>query len=243
MPAEISIHALRVEGDLFALLLHSKSAEISIHALRVEGDILRLLLSSCTAYFYPRPPGGGRQPMIANAGRTPKISIHALRVEGDIQLFKLRQIGVDVCPRPPGGGRPHFSSSATSSYSDFYPRPPGGGRHLGGDIGVMIIEFLSTPSGWRATAPFFALCSICRFLSTPSGWRATTLSAPRSCRSQNFYPRPPGGGRPPASAASQNRWNFYPRPPGGGRRYAATSAAACSRRFLSTPSGWRATEP
>ena len=72
-----------MEGDLFALLLHSKSAEISIHALRVEGDILRLLLSSCTAYFYPRPPGGGRQPMIANAGRTPKISIHALRVEGD----------------------------------------------------------------------------------------------------------------------------------------------------------------
>ena len=203
--------------------------------------------------------------MIANAGRTPKISIHALRVEGDILLYKLRQIGVDFYPRPPGGGRlelqnlrrcqldfyprppgggrPHFSSSARSSYSDFYPRPPGGGRHLGGDIGVMIIEFLSTPSGWRATAPFFALCSICRFLSTPSGWRATTLSAPRSCRSQNFYPRPPGGGRPPASAASQNRWNFYPRPPGGGRRYAATSAAACSRRFLSTPSGWRATEP
>ena len=220
MPAEISIHALRVEGDLFALLLHSKSAEISIHALRVEGDILRLLLSSCTAYFYPRPPGGGR-----------------------LELQNLRRCQLDFYPRPPGGGRPHFSSSARSSYSDFYPRPPGGGRHLGGDIGVMIIEFLSTPSGWRATAPFFALCSICRFLSTPSGWRATTLSAPRSCRSQNFYPRPPGGGRPPASAASQNRWNFYPRPPGGGRRYAATSAAACSRRFLSTPSGWRATEP
>ena len=34
----ISIHALRVEGDFHRRLLHSKSAEISIHALRVEGD-------------------------------------------------------------------------------------------------------------------------------------------------------------------------------------------------------------
>ena len=109
-------------------------------------------------------------------------------------LYKLRQIGVDFYPRPPGGGRLELQNLRRCQL-DFYPRPPGGGRHLGGDIGVMIIEFLSTPSGWRATAPFFALCSICRFLSTPSGWRATTLSAPRSCRSQNFYPRPPGGGR------------------------------------------------
>ena len=80
----ISIHALRVEGDvpfgansyLFILFLSTPSGwratsaqcaarllrTISIHALRVEGDILRLLLSFCTAYFYPRPPGGGRLP-------------------------------------------------------------------------------------------------------------------------------------------------------------------------------------
>ena len=42
---EISIHALREEGDLFALLLHSKSAEISIHALRVEGDQMQRVRS------------------------------------------------------------------------------------------------------------------------------------------------------------------------------------------------------
>ena len=35
--------------------------------------------------------------------------------------------------------------------------------------------------------------------------------------------------------------NFYPRPPGGGRRTTLNSDTA-AQRFLSTPSGWRATE-
>ena len=35
----ISIHALRVEGDLYQLHDHA-GREISIHALRVEGDVL-----------------------------------------------------------------------------------------------------------------------------------------------------------------------------------------------------------
>ena len=34
---------------------------ISIHALRVEGDLLRHARRFKMAYFYPRPPGGGRQ--------------------------------------------------------------------------------------------------------------------------------------------------------------------------------------
>ena len=56
----ISIHALRVEGDiLLSFISHSNS--ISIHALRVEGD--------CEDYA-----GNFWQAM---------ISIHALRVEGD----------------------------------------------------------------------------------------------------------------------------------------------------------------
>ena len=79
---KISIHALREEGDdllLFRLLVPI----ISIHALREEGDphlgfrpVLEILFLStpsarratsicarpglCSAYFYPRPPRGGR---------------------------------------------------------------------------------------------------------------------------------------------------------------------------------------
>ena len=56
----ISIHALRVEGDVPDLYIMQRGGWISIHALRVEGDTFRA----------------------ARGPRTP-ISIHALRVEGD----------------------------------------------------------------------------------------------------------------------------------------------------------------
>ena len=56
----ISIHALRVEGDRRVRVPQEVFVDISIHALRVEGD--RITRSS-------RPESG--------------ISIHALRVEGD----------------------------------------------------------------------------------------------------------------------------------------------------------------
>ena len=56
----ISIHALRVEGDLLRSLPQSTRMAISIHALRVEGD---------------------RRFRVV--GDLFNISIHALRVEGD----------------------------------------------------------------------------------------------------------------------------------------------------------------
>ena len=45
--------------------------EISIHALRVEGDTRLKDAAVTRLYFYPRPPGGGRpgaQPIPALAG-------------------------------------------------------------------------------------------------------------------------------------------------------------------------------
>ena len=36
--------------------------EISIHALREEGDAMMVMVPSLLAYFYPRPPRGGRPP-------------------------------------------------------------------------------------------------------------------------------------------------------------------------------------
>ena len=82
------------------------SMEISIHALREEGDVTRRVPLTLTLYFYPRPPRGGRldrendllQGMIDFYPRPPRggrlnavqlilesrsISIHALREEGD----------------------------------------------------------------------------------------------------------------------------------------------------------------
>ena len=80
----------------------------------------------------------------------------------------------------------------------------------------------------------------------------------------DFYPRPPGGGRPayedtsvearrflstpsgwratpPRKKALCPATDFYPRPPGGGRLFDLREPIAAPEIFLSTPSGWRAT--
>ncbi len=102
--AGISIHALRVEGDVPDLYIMQRGGWISIHALRVEGDTFRA----------------------ARGPRTP-ISIHALRVEGDNAVpdaFQQRKISIHALRVE--GDLPQSPRSSTRS--DFYPRPPGGGR-------------------------------------------------------------------------------------------------------------------
>ena len=60
-----------------------KKAEISIHALREEGDREIQTDRAWRANFYPRPPRGGRRYRVAANSGTEDISIHALREEGD----------------------------------------------------------------------------------------------------------------------------------------------------------------
>ena len=80
---EISIHALREEGDGFCCASDSLSSRISIHALREEGDLKLLCPFSSTADFNPRPPRGGRPSLFVKLKTFTIISIHALREEGD----------------------------------------------------------------------------------------------------------------------------------------------------------------
>ena len=200
----------------------SQDSFISIHALRVEGDNPSLRAKS-ERY----------------------ISIHALRVEGDLR----RQLITDYWPISIHALRVEGDELLVSS-------------------AAFTGEFLSTPSGWRATST--GRCRRRRrsgFLSTPSGWRATVLR--HVCRvnvarisihalrvegdrvrrlfckhHRDFYPRPPGGGRPklgvsftvhrpisihalrvegdvePNAKEFPAVSDFYPRPPGGGRRVA-----------------------
>ena len=79
---DISIHALRKEGDVGVARLGDRLI-ISIHALRKEGDGRRCRRSPIGRYFYPRPPQGGRQIRSYQATLGQQISIHALRKEGD----------------------------------------------------------------------------------------------------------------------------------------------------------------
>ena len=213
--------------------------EISIHALREEGDAPSGRNTPDTPNFYPRPPRGGR-------------------LEGAVHGIKTK----DFYPRPPRGGR-RVSGLVGASPTYFYPRPPRGGRQLARRLQGVQQGFLSTPSARRATGDvdrveatidisIHALreegddlpCSryleiqdfyprpprggrqgvqlgdyhTLKFLSTPSARRATRLIRTMEGFRKYFYPRPPRGGRPARSGLqNQPRGYFYPRPPRGGR--------------------------
>ena len=147
--------------------------EISIHALREEGDRTRSTATSPRSYFYPRPPRGGRPgnntkhlivklflstPSARRAtdrragNRKPDfISIHALREEGD----------------PP-------APTKKGEFVYFYPRPPRGGRLIHKLLVPVDLKFLSTPSARRATLVSVPGEDDEEFLSTPSARRATS---------------------------------------------------------------------
>ena len=126
-------------------------AEISIHALREEGDGRAQGRLSGIEDFYPRPPRGGRQDVKARGLPSPDISIHALREEGDRWTPATQRSAGDFYPRPPRGGRRKSPRMQPKSSADFYPRPPRGGRRYVRPLIWRARRFLSTPSARRAT--------------------------------------------------------------------------------------------
>ena len=145
---------------------------ISIHALREEGDRRRP---------HQRPAGG--------------ISIHALREEGDRRRPH---------QRPAGGISIHALREEGDTVSGYTK--------------AQVLKFLSTPSARRATCmrqeqnssicisihalreegdpttPVTVRCMFL-FLSTPSARRATMSGQGSFVPTEDFYPRPPRGGR------------------------------------------------
>ena len=177
--------------------------QISIHALREEGDSVRPAPLSNLCYFYPRPPRGGRllESEIPTSIRlflsTPSARRATRRQDAERKGYE------HFYPRPPRGGRQKARSYAVMTYgisihalreegdpaspptllpsSYFYPRPPRGGR-----------------------LPIFTFGLILRlFLSTPSARRATIRPPVPCCPGRYFYPRPPRGGRPARTVSLQ----------------------------------------
>ena len=68
---------------------YCRPQSISIHALREEGDVYALHGAAATSDFYPRPPRGGRLADVVKQRVDFLISIHALREEGDHIFFIL----------------------------------------------------------------------------------------------------------------------------------------------------------
>ena len=173
---EISIHALREEGDQHARR-QRRTAYISIHALREEGDWACGTRATTPRYFYPRPPRGGRLRASYSPPGPPRISIHALREEGDgvpeAIVLHVRVISIHAL-------REEGDSLSRASRRRF-PISIHALREEG--------DALSVAASGGASS----------FLSTPSARRATWIWARPRARPRDFYPRPPRGGRPAAA--------------------------------------------
>ena len=261
---EISIHALRGEGDHFAeltageqLQLQSPPAEgmatsgritmkhgsmISIHALRGEGDF------------------GSCNPPLDNL-----ISIHALRGEGDINAENQQIFYDDFNPRPPRGGRLGAVLSALIHITNFNPRPPRGGR-LRMRCFLCGSKYFNPrpPRGGRHPQPIPIVSEDTAFQSTPSEGRATLLRpGPGRGRKEisihalrgegdvrvesgpsfaSEFQSTPSEGRAttPFTLTSWSSTYFNPRPPRGGRPVPCI-VFRVPLIFQSTPSEGRAT--
>ena len=149
-PYLISTHALREEGDCRVPDWWSSSTRFlpTPSARRATGrsqlsagfvqflptpsarraTVTRAARALSTAYFYPRPPRGGRQWAEDHRDAIAEISTHALREEGDLYHHKMSWSTHYFYPRPPRGGRRRPGKTRCRRKQDFYPRPPRGGR-------------------------------------------------------------------------------------------------------------------
>ena len=192
----ISIHALREEGDLWPEMLQRREV-ISIHALREEGD-------------------RGRQP--ADQGQRAFLSTPSAR-RATVQPEVFRFDVDNFYPRPPRGGRQEAARDTAKYYvflstpsarratkfflgqsqqaQDFYPRPPRGGRRCVDFCGILRCVISIHALREEGDVFFVAANTLDQlFLSTPSARRATLPELPLTAALCDFYPRPPRGGRP-----------------------------------------------
>ena len=171
--SEISIHALREEGDLERQViagrrhqfLSTPSArratgprcsrlccrEISIHALREEGDAPFFQLVGIEFEFLSTPSARRATRLQRRDAAGRRISIHALREEGDkISHNPTFSSVISIHALREEGDAPIRQSASLAT--NFYPRPPRGGRPSRPPSSLRFSAFLSTPSARRATA-------------------------------------------------------------------------------------------
>ena len=104
------------------------------------------------------------------------------------------------------------ASAARPRRANFYPRPPRGGRRCCICMANSCCIFLSTPSARRATRRGSSPGAFLIFLSTPSARRATQYDKGERHNMENFYPRPPRGGRPKPVSMEPDDYQFLSTP-------------------------------
>ena len=198
---DISIHALREEGDQHRLRCRRRTAAfqstpsvgkatgqaqdpgtrqaISIRNLHMEGDYRQAdCLRRGIHDFNPRPPRGERLLGLVGLVGASCISIHALREEGDV-------VKASQCADPPDISIHALREEgdqcglpAPGSAVDFNPRPPRGGRrYLCWQSEIVTNDFNPRPPrGGRRLRHQITVPGLV-FQSTPSARRATTLKS------------------------------------------------------------------
>ena len=171
--------------------------DISIHALREEGDVLLIETYWMELVFLSTPSARRATLMRELAIRIKDISIHALREEGDWSLNRLFIFEKYFYPRPPRGGRLFWhgiryqirqflsTPSARRATSRQVQQAHRGYisihalREEGDCYSLYLVfnppTFLSTPSARRATSSKLFSKNNKTFLSTPSARRATHI--------------------------------------------------------------------
>ena len=206
-------------GRPWRLLWHYLSMTISIHALREEGDELLPGMRNEIGDFYPRPPRGGRQPPHHSFCPQERISIHALREEGDRRIrcysFRLPCISIHAL-REEGDRRIRCYSFRLPCISIHALREEGDTSYSAARGALNISIHALREEG---DAELFR----CR----PAG--------------EDFYPRPPRGGRHISSLCSDltEDISIHALREEGDLRY--RKCRLFSSIFLSTPSARRAT--
>ena len=132
------------------------------------------------------------------------ISIHALREEGDLNAGQLIPFYVDISIHALREEGDAFGYQEAWAEYHFYPRPPRGGRPRLNTAILLYVEFLSTPSARRATNCQTHDKAVLR-ISIHALREEGDFAIPTTFRTaQNFYPRPPRGGR-----QQKQRQNLY----------------------------------
>ena len=152
--------------------------DISIHALREEGDIRRMRRRAHEADFYPRPPRGGRREQTQHEKRPSNFYPRPPR-GGRHPGYHGPDIYKPFLSTPSARRATNAACRPVSTRTNFYPRPPRGGRHdkvAKAFSGLFISIHALREEGDVVCEDFCAVTQ--RFLSTPSARRATKSYLP-----------------------------------------------------------------
>ncbi len=172
---DISIHSLRMEGDIKETPKTSmKSFQSTPSAWRETIGVVETVTPIWD--FNPLPPHGGRRIFHDVIFNDKIISIHSLRMEGDaycgairrtrkrISIHSLRMEGdndfgynlisdnISIHSLRMEGDDTHSGKNRQKTY--FNPLPPHGGRRISSYHSGILRAFQSTPSAWRETSLF-----------------------------------------------------------------------------------------